>query len=318
LFNYARHLLRAAEERAKPNGERLEEYRASSLPSLEVDLFAEQPVYQDLETLKLADSLTHLCDTLSYTKPLVQKVLAGKSPRERAAELVLGSKLASPAVRRQIYEGGKPALEAQSDPLIDLARIVDAEARAVRGIIEAQREAIRQSHAQIGKARYALKGYDQYPDATSSLRLSFGITSGYEEAGRHVPYQTTFSGLYQRAEEQDFAPPFDLPPKWLARRSQIDPSVPYNFVCTADIIGGNSGSPVVNRKGEFVGIIFDGNIQSLVTGFIYTDQQARAVSVHSSGIIEALRKVYDAEPLVNEVLGKGGQEAKPDAGNDGR
>ncbi|HYG35522.1 MAG TPA: S46 family peptidase, partial [Clostridia bacterium] len=302
LFVYARHLLRAAEERPKPNGERLEDYRASALPSLELELFADQPIYNDLETVKLADGLTYLTETLGYNHPLVQKLLAGKSPRERASEAVRETKVASPSVRRTLYQGGQESINQANDPMIEMARIVDQDARAVRSIIEVQREVVRQAHARIGKARYALEGSSQYPDATSSLRLSFGTVKGYEEEGRHVPFQTTYAGLYQRAQEQNQRPPFDLPQRWIDRRKKLNLSTPFNFVCTADIIGGNSGSPVVNRNGEFVGIVFDGNIQSLTADFIYTEEQARAISVHSSAIIEALKNIYNARPLVNELL----------------
>jgi hypothetical protein len=304
LFSYARELLRAAEEHPKPDGDRLEEYRESRRASFEFRLFAESPVYADLETLKLANSLTWLVEGLGWNSALVQKVLAGKSPRERALEVVRGSKLASPATRRQIYQGGQAAIDQAKDPMIELARLVDPEARAVRKVVEAQQEAVRQAHAQIGHARYALEGTSNYPDATASLRLAFGVVKGYEEEGHPVPFQTTFAGLYARAADQDYRPPFDLPPRWLAKRKKLNLATPYNFVSTADIIGGNSGSPVVNRKGEFVGIIFDGNIQSLTADFLYTEEQSRALAVHSSAIIEALQKVYDAKPLADELLGK--------------
>jgi hypothetical protein len=303
LYTHARHLLRAAEERPRPNGDRLEEYRESALPTLQVDLLAQQPVYPDLETVKLADSLTYLTEALGYHHPLPQRVLAGKSPVERATELVQATKLASAEVRRRLYEGGQEALNQNPDPLIDLARLVDSEARAVRKVYEVQREITRQAHAQIGKARYAVLGSNHYPDATSSLRLSFGTVSGYREAGRQIPCFTTYAGLFQRAQEQGFRQPFDLPARWLAKRKRLKPSTPFNFVCTADIIGGNSGSPVVNRQGELVGLIFDGNIQSLVGDFIYTEEQARAVSVHSRAILAALQRVYAAEPLVKELGG---------------
>jgi hypothetical protein len=303
LFNYARELLRAAEERPKPDGERLEEYRESARASFEFRLLAEQPVYADLETLKLADSLTSFVEALGYSHPLVQTVLGGKSPGERAAEAVRGSKLASSTIRRKLHSGGEQAIQQAGDSMIDLARLVEADARAVRKVVEAQREAIRQAHAQIGKARYAIEGPSRYPDATSSLRLAFGLVKGYEEDGRQIPFETTFAGLYERATEQKYRPPFDLPERWSAGKNQLDLATPFNFICTADIIGGNSGSPVVNRKGELVGVIFDGNIQSLVADFIYTEDQARAVAVHSSAIIEALRKVYDASPLADELLG---------------
>ena len=188
--------------------------------------------------------------------------------------------------------------------MIELARLVDPEARAVRKEVEAQREAMRQAHAQIGQARYALEGASNYPDATGTLRLAFGVVKGYEEEGRQVPFQTTFAGLYARATDQNYRPPFDLPPRWLAKRKKLNLATPLNFVCTADIIGGNSGSPVVNRQGQFVGIIFDGNIQSLTEDFLYTEEQSRALAVHSSAIIEALRQVYNAQPLADELLGK--------------
>jgi len=304
LFGYARELLRGAEERSKPEGERLEEHRESRRASFELRLFAEAPVYADLEALKLADSLTWLAEGLGWNSALVQKVLAGKSPRERALEAVRGSQLASAATRRQLYQGGQSSIEQSKDPMIEMARLVDPEAHAVRKVVEAQREALRQAHAQIGKARYALEGASNYPDATGSLRLAFGLVKGYEEDGRVVPFQTTFSGLYARAMEQSNRPPFDLPPRWLAGREKLNPATPFNFVCTADIIGGNSGSPVVNRKGEFVGSIFDGNIQSLTADFLYEEEQSRALAVHSSAIIEALQKVYDARPLAEELLGR--------------
>jgi hypothetical protein len=304
LFGYARRLLRASEERTKPNAERLPEYGDAGRESFELGLLAEEPVYDDLETLKLADSLTQLAGSLGYNHPAVQKALAGKSPRERAAEVVSGSKLKSPAVRKQLYQGGKAAVDAASDPMIELARAVDAESRAVRRALEIPQEAIRQAHAQIAKARYAVEGDRRAPDATFTLRLAFGVVAGYMEDGRKIPHQTTFAGLYERAATHKYRPPFDLPPRWLARKNKLNLSTPFNFVCTADIVGGNSGSPVVNRQGEFVGIIFDGNIQSLVLDIVYTEEQARALAVHSSAIIEALIKMYDARPLSEELLGK--------------
>jgi hypothetical protein len=303
LFGYARDLLRSAEERSKPEGERMEEYRQSRRVSFEFRLFAETPVYADLETLKLADSLTCLAEGLGWDSPLVQKVLAGKSPRERAADAVRGTQLASADTRRQLYQAGQSAIDQSKDAMINLARLVDPEARSVRKLAEAQRETMRQAHAQIGHARYALEGASNYPDATGTLRLAFGVVKGYEEDGHQVPFQTTIAGLYARATDQNFRPPFDLPPRWLANKNDLKLDTPFNFVCTADIIGGNSGSPVVNRQGQFVGIIFDGNIQSLTEDFLYTQEQSRALSVHSSAIIEAIQKVYDAQPLADELLG---------------
>ncbi len=293
-----------AVERTKPDGQRLEEYQEAGRASFEHELFAQNPVYEDLEAVKLTDSLTALVEGLGYNHPLVRKVLDGLPPHERAAAAVRSAKLASPATRRQLYEGGLQALDQAQDPMIALARQVNSEARAVRKEVEARREAIRQAHAQIGKARYALEGASHYPDATGTLRLSYGVVAGYEQDGRHMPFQTTFAGLYQRAADQNYRPPFDLPQRWLANQNKLNPATPFNFACTADIIGGNSGSPAVNRRGEFVGIIFDGNIQSLVADFLYTEDQARAVCVHSTAIIEALQNLYDARPLAEELLGR--------------
>jgi hypothetical protein len=303
-FELARTLLRAAEEREKPNADRLREYRDSNLTSLKEGLLSKKPMYDDLEALKLADALTLLAETLGAESELVKKVLAGKSPRDRARELVQVTRVKDPSVREELYNGGKKALDASKDPMIELARLVDAEARAVRKVIEAQTEIKQQAYAQIVRARFALQGADTYPDATFTLRLAFGVVKGYEENGKKIPFETTYAGLYERAQQHDYRPPFDLPKRWLERKDKLDLKVPLNFVLTADIIGGNSGSPVINRDAEVVGLIFDGNIQSLVLDFYFTEVQARAVAVHSQGIIEALRKVYDARALADELTGR--------------
>ena len=304
LFDIARTMVRAVEEKPKPNGERLREFRDSNLESLEFQLFSEEPLYDDFEQVKLADSLTWLAKQLGYSHPLVQKVLAGRSPRDHAAELVLGTKLKDVSLRRKLYEGAAADVEKTNDPMIELARLVDPEARAVRKIIETQDEIKRQAHAKIAQARFALEKTGSYPDATFTLRLAFGTIKGYEENGKAIPFQTTFAGLYERAAAHHYKPPFDLPRRWIDRKNKLNLKTPFNFVSTADIIGGNSGSPVINQQGEFVGIIFDGNIQSLVLDFAYTDFQARAVSVNSQAIIEALRKVYGAAGLADEIIGR--------------
>jgi len=301
LFGIARTLLRAAEERPKPNGERLREFSDSGRQSLELQLFSDKPIYNDMEELQLADSLTYLAEDLGVTSPLAQQILAGESPRDRAAQLINGTKVHNVAVRKKLYEGGAAAVTAARDPMIELARAVDGEARALRKIMETQGEAKQQAHAKISKARFALEGTSNYPDATFTLRLAYGTVKGYKEGGKSIPAHTTFAGLYERAAEQQYRPPFDLPKIWLDRKRRLDLKTPFNFVSTADIIGGNSGSPVIDRNGEVVGIIFDGNIQSLVLDFIYTDEVARAVSVDSRGILEALRKVYDAKNVVTEL-----------------
>jgi hypothetical protein len=304
LFGYARALVRAADEFAKPNAKRLEEYQDSNKKSLELRLFSEQPIYDDFESYKLTNSLGWLEQHFGGDSKGVQKVLAGKSPAERALLLIHGTKLKDVSVRKKLYEGGKAAIAASDDPMILLAREVDKKSRELRKIMQTQvQEVSQQAYDEIAKAKFALEGTDTYPDATFTLRLSFGTVKGYEEGGQHIPFETHFAGLYERAKEHDFIYPFDVPKRWLDRKDKLDLKVPFNFVCTADIIGGNSGSPVINGNAEVVGLIFDGNIQSLVWDFVYTDTQGRAVAVHSQGIIEALRKVYDANDLADEMVG---------------
>jgi hypothetical protein len=305
LFGFARTLVRLAEESQKPNADRLPEYAEAGLESLRQQLFSEAPIYDDFETVKLADSLGMIVEMGGADNEVVKKVLAGKSPQERAAELVRGTRLKDVAVRKKLAEGGPAAIKASDDPMIALALQVDGPARRVRRAYEEKvEEPMRQAYGQIAQARFAAYGSGVYPDATFTLRLAFGTVKGYEEAGKKVPSATTLGGAYKHAEAHGSRPPFALPKSWLERKDRLALDTPFNFVSTADIIGGNSGSPVINRDAELVGIIFDGNIQSLVLDFIYTDEQARAVSVHSAGILEALRKVYDAEALVAELTGR--------------
>jgi Peptidase S46 len=303
LFKYARRLLRAGDERPKPNGERFAEFRDSNKESLELDLFSTEPVYDDMEQVMLADSLTDLATRFGFNDPLVQKVLAGKSPTARAAELIKGTKVKDVAFRKQLYEGGAAAVTAAKDPMIELARVIDGPARAARKVFESQDETKQQAYGDIAKARFAIEGTSNYPDATFTLRLSYGAVRGYQENGKPVAAFTDFAGLYTRSAEHNNQAPFDLPQRWIDKKSALNPATKYDFVSDADIIGGNSGSPVVNQANEFVGIIFDGNIQSLVLDCIFSDKEARAVSVDSAAITEALRKVYDAGALADE-LGK--------------
>jgi hypothetical protein len=302
LFGIARTLVRLASETAKPNADRLREYRESNLESLKQQLFSEAPIYNDLETLELSDSLSGYLEKKGSDDALVQKVLAVKSPGERAAELVNGSKLADVATRKKLAEGGRQAIDSSDDPMIRLALLVDDSSRAVRKVYEQQvQEPMRQAYARISDIRFKVLGTDTYPDATFTLRLAFGTVRGYEEAGKQVPPMTTIGGAFEHAQAHNNVDPFRLPPSWMEAKDRLDLSTPFNFVSTADIIGGNSGSPVINREGELVGIIFDGNIQSLVLDFVYTDVQARAVSVHSGAIVEALRKVYKADWIADEI-----------------
>jgi hypothetical protein len=302
LFKIARTLVRAAVERPKPNGERLAEFRDSNRSPLELQLFSPAPIYDDVEELELSDSLTDLATRLGPEDPLVKQILTGKSPRERAYELVTGTKLKDVAVRRQLYEGGAAALKDYSDPMIALATLIDPAARKLRRVFDESGETEQEAYGQIARARFALKGNEIYPDATGTLRLSFGEVSGYEEDTKTIPAFTTFAGLYQRANDHQNREPFDLPPRWIDRHDKLNLDTRLNFVTTADVVGGNSGSPLVNEGGELVGLIFDGNIQSLAGDFAYGDQQNRSVAVDAVGIIEALDKMYDAKPLVDELI----------------
>ncbi len=302
LFKYARLLTRAIDERAKPNGERLPQFRDSARESLELELFSTEPIYDDYEILRLTDSLTDFASQFGEDNRLIQKVLTGKSPHARAVELVSGTKLKDVAVRKDLYGKDATALQAAHDPMLDLARLIDGPAKESRKIYDAQEEIKKQAYAEIAKARFAIEGTGSFPDATFTLRLSYGTVRGYEQDGKQIPAFTDFAGLYQRSAEHDNKPPFDLPQRWIDKKANLNLATHFDFVSDADIIGGNSGSPVVNKDNEFVGIIFDGNIQSLVLDCIFTNTQARAVSVDSAAIIEALRKVYDAQPLVDELL----------------
>lgn len=301
LFGIAQTLLRAADELPKPNGERLREFNEAALDSLKFQLFSEKPIYEDLEILTLTDSLTYLCESLGYEDSLVQAILDGQSPRQRATELVMETKIKDVTLRKHLFEEGKQAVKSQDDPMIELARRVDQRARAARQVIETATEMKQVAHAEISKARFAIEGSSRYPDATFTLRLAFGAVAGYTEDGRHIPYQTTFDGLYRRAESQGHKAPFNITQRWMAARDRLDLKVPVNFVSKIDIIGGNSGSPVVNRAGEVVGLIFDGNIHSLPWRYGYDDTLGRATSVHTGGIMEALRQVYRADSLVKEL-----------------
>jgi hypothetical protein len=314
LAGIARTLVRVTREKAKPNGERLREFADSGLPSLEQRLFSTAPIYKSLETITLADSLAEMQAAMGERNPIVEKVLAGKSPAEVAKSLIDGTKLEDVAVRRQLYSGGVAAIEASSDPLIVLARSVDPEARAVRKIYDDEVEAVeRQQGAKIAKARFSEAGFNEPPDATFTLRLAYGVVRGYTENGRKIPYFTTFAGVYQHAADHRNEPPYRLPERWTTSKSQLNLDTPINFAATADTIGGNSGSPLVNQAGEIVGVNFDRNMQALPRNFFFEDKVGRNISVDVRGIQEALRHIYGATALADELLA--GSHTEPTATN---
>ena len=307
----ARSLVRAAAERPKPNQERMREFRDSNLPSYEQMLFSTEPVYKSLDTVLLTDSLSEMQDALGRDNPEVQKVLQGKTPVETAKDLITNTKLDDVAVRKQLYEGGQAAIDASTDPLIVAMRALDPAARAARKQFEDEVDSVaRRDGTIVAKARFAQSGFAQSPDATFTLRLSYGAVKGYQENGKAIPFATNIGGAYEHAAEHNSQWPYNLPESWMKSKADLDLKTPLNFVSTADIIGGNSGSPTVNRKGEVVGIIFDGNIQSLGGMFAFSDVQGRAVSVDSRGIQEALRKIYGATPLADELLGTNAAKAE--------
>ncbi len=306
LIGYARDIVRHAEETSKPNGERLREFRESALASLYTRLYSPAPMHDALEIERIAGALSFMAENLGGDDPAVLTALAGKSPKARAEELVLGTSLKDPAARRKLVEGGSAAVAESKDPMIVFWKAMDKESRALRSRYEREVEAAEQAgYAKIAAAKFAVEGENTYPDATFSLRLSFGAIKGYAENGRDIPPYTDFAGMYERYADRKGQVGFDLPERWLRGKGRLDLTTPFNFVCGADIIGGNSGSPVVNTKGEVIGLIFDGNIHSLVGAFQYDGTQNRAVAVDSRAIIEALRKLYDAGPLADELQGKG-------------
>lgn len=309
-FAYARTLVRGAAERAKPSGERLREFNDTSLPQIEQRLRAVVPVYPAFEQVRLAWSLNRLRSLLGLDDPVVKQVLGQRSPEEAAAALLAGTRLGDAAERQRLWAGGAAAIAASDDSFIRLARALEPATLALRARYEAQVLAVeRQAATRIAQAQFAQAGKAEkggtagsplYPDATFSLRLSYGEVAGWEEKGRAVPPFTDFAGAFAR---HSGAAPFALPASWLEARPRLNPAQRFNFVTTHDIIGGNSGSPMLDRQGRVVGLVFDGNIHSLGGAYAYDERQNRAVAVHAGAIVEALAKVYRADALVQELQG---------------
>ncbi len=298
----ARTIVRYVAEKEKPNEKRLEEFRESNLKSLEFALFSPAPIYPALEKVTIADSFKEMAEKLGADDPFVKKVLAGKSPEERANELVDGTKLKDVAFRKELVAGGVKAVEESADPMIALARQTDPELREIRKWRADNVESVDKSNgALLAKALFAVKGKDRYPDATFTLRLAPGPAKGYVENGKPVAFQTTWDGMYAHSEEHGGKAPYELPGSFLKARAGVDPKTPVNFVTTADTTGGNSGSPAVNAKGELIGLLFDGNIQSLGNDIVYTEDVARSVCVHTAAMMASLRKVYDAGAVADEL-----------------
>ena len=306
FFDFARTLVRMASENEKPNGERLPEFTDARRASLELGLYSPAPIHDDFEKLKLADSLAFMIELLGADNALAKQIMNGKTPEARATELIAGTKLKDVAARKELATGGLKAIEASTDPMIVLARTIDPKARELRKRFESEVSAVeRANYAKIARARFDTEGTKLYPDATFTLRLSYGTVKGYTENGKQVTPFTTLGGLYERSTNFKAEFPYNLPPRWTEKKSAVNLSTPFNFVTTDDIIGGNSGSPTINKNAELIGLIFDGNIQSLVGDYIYDESVNRAISVDARGMIEVLRKVFDANEIADELTKNG-------------
>jgi hypothetical protein len=299
LFSAARTLVRGAVERSKPSDDRLREFRDTALPRIEQRLAANTPIYPELEQLTLSFSLERMREWLGPDDPTVRELLAHESPDDLARRLIAGSRLADPQVRMALWKGGAAAVDGSNDTMIELARKVDERARAIRKKYEDEVDAVvRAASERIARARFAAYGTSVYPDATFTLRLSYGAVKGWDENGTPVAPFTQLGRLFERATG---AEPFAVPQSWLKVKDQLDPATRFNLVTNNDIIGGNSGSPLINARGEIVGLIFDGNIHSIAGSFWFDDRLNRAVAVHPAIMREALAKVYGARQLLAQL-----------------
>ena len=306
LASLATSIVQYVAEIRKPDGERLAGYHDAQLESLKFRLFSPAPIYPGMDIARLAGMLELSVAELGPNDPFLKIVLNGRSPQAAAQALVNGTKLADPAFRRQLVDGGEAAVAASTDPMIVLARQLDPMRReSVKWNEDNVSSVVQRAGEQLGKARFAVYGKSTYPDATFTLRLSYGKVHGYAMNGTIAPYKTTFYGLYDRSRSFDNKPPFDLPSRYAKEGlAKLDLGTPFDFVTTNDVVGGNSGSPVINAKGEIVGLIFDGNIESLVGDFVYEGDSNRSVAVHTAAMTEALRKLYGAQKLLDELMGR--------------
>lgn len=300
LFPIARALVRASAERGKADGERLPRYRDANLPAIEQETLAERPIYPEYEITTLAWSLEKLRQVLGADDPLVHQIFGTDTAMVVATRLVKGSKLADVAVRKQLWDGGAAAIAASSDPMVKLAILVDPESRRLRKEHEDKVEAVVDANAELlAHARFERDGTSDYPDATFTLRVSYGVVKGWEEQGAQVPPFTDFAGLYARATGSD---PFNLPPSWVAGKAKLNPATHYNLVASNDIIGGNSGSPMINRDGHVVGLVFDGNIHAFGGDYYYDGRLNRSVAVDTAAIEESVRRLYENVALADELV----------------
>ncbi|HXP83512.1 MAG TPA: S46 family peptidase [Bryobacteraceae bacterium] len=302
LANLAMNIVQYVTEVKKPDGQRLAGYHEAQLDSLKLQMFSPAPVYPEMEIARITGALETDIQGAGASDPFVKLVLGGKTPVQAAADLVNGSKLADPAVRKQLVEGGEAAVAASTDSMIVLARKLDPMRRELIKWLEDNVQSVEQrAGEQLGKARFAAFGKSTYPDATFTLRLSYGQVKGYPMNGTIAAPKTTMYGLFDRSASFNNDGAFALPSRWAENRDKLNLATAMNFVSSNDIIGGNSGSPVIDREGRIVGLIFDGNIESLVGDFVYEGETNRAVAVHTAAMTEALKKLYGAGALADEL-----------------
>jgi hypothetical protein len=307
LGTIASNFVRYAEEIRKPNDQRYEEFRDNRLEALKRNLLSPAPIYPEMEEAILEAWLEEGRKTLGDNDPFIRAAIGNSTPAEAAKRVISGTKLHDLAFRKALFEGGADAINKSNDPLIELARKIEPIIRELRAWNEEKIQSVETSAgSKIANARFAVYGKTVYPDANFNLRIEYGTVAGYEEDTTLVPFKTTFFGLYDRANSFNEKPPYHLPPRWKEAKSVIDLSTPLNFVYSADTIGGNSGSPVINRNAEIAGINFDSNIQKLPNRYLYIDERegARAIGVHAAAVVEALQKLYGASRLVEEIRSK--------------
>jgi hypothetical protein len=304
LLTMAAQIVRLASEASKPDSLRLPVYRGKNFEMIKGSVTSPREIDPPYEKLSLAAQLRAAQQDLPPDDPFLKVALAGRTPEAAAGALVSGTRLGDPAYRRSLVEGGPTAVAAADDPMIVLARAIDPLNRAIVARADSLNAIIATNAELIGQALFAAYGTALPPDATFTLRITDGVVRGYPSNGTLYPYKTTYYGLYERAAAFDYHDPFQLPERWVSRRDRLNLSTPFDFVSTNDIIGGNSGSPVINRNGEVVGLVFDENIEALPNRFLFNAEAGRTISVHSAAIVEALRKMYDGTRIADELQGK--------------
>ncbi len=305
LAGIAANIVDYVAEIKKPDGVRLPGFHDAQLDSLRFELLSPAPIYKDFEIARITGALELDLKEMGPNDPFLKIVLNGKSPREAATALVDGTHVEDVAFRKKLMEGGVAAVDASNDPLVVLERKLDPMRREeIKWDQDEVESVLDRAGEQLGHARFDVYGRSTYPDATFTLRLSYGTIKGYPMNGTKAPPNTTFYGLYDRSASFGNTGPFYLVSRFAEGVGKLNLATPFDFVTTNDIIGGNSGSPVIDKNGEIVGLVFDGNIESLVGDYVFDIETNRTVAVHTAGMTEALKKLYGAQALLDEMTGK--------------